>query len=278
MSPCTQPGLIRRSVCSVRWRRAIRKFAGRERVIRWRRIFITGIAQSVIVVDNSLPCLQMGGAQMSRPWRISRQRPRIQRKDGRGAIFFVLCVSSSVPLEAPFHDPPSGGPPQQVFVGDENDPAALAVEAGGARRPVQKYQRDWRIGVRLGANVSGALAHKLQVPPPALRRARVRDVSDLLPSPGQVGNPASTNTDAYLEHATMGHQSHELASERCDADRCLLARHAARPVNWPSVRRRVLTMLRPPGRRGCSTPSWPGSPGSIEAPGRATVAAPRPFV
>ena len=68
-------------------------------------------------------------------------------------------------------------------------------------------------------NAGGALAHNMQVPPPAMRRVGLRETLDILSIPALAGRKASMNADASLGRAATGFQSYKLAFERCGANR-----------------------------------------------------------
>ena len=84
----------------------------------------------------------------------------------------------------------------------ETPPGVLPSEVRKvARRLAQSDQHDWRTGVRSGPNATGVLAASLQTSPPEMRRVGVREILEVLPSPGHVGCPASMNTDASLVYS-----------------------------------------------------------------------------
>ena len=83
--------------------------------------------------------------------------------------------------------------------------AALPLEVWQVpERPILRNQRDWRMGVRLGPNASGALAYIMWASPPGIRRVGVRGILDVSSPPGQKERPASMYTDAPLGYAGMG--------------------------------------------------------------------------
>ena len=49
--------------------------------------------------------------------------------------------------------------------------------------PVQRNRHDWRLGVRLGPDASGALAYEMKVRPLGMSRVGAREILDVSPSP-----------------------------------------------------------------------------------------------
>ena len=78
-----------------------------------------------------------------------------------------------------------------------------------------KYLHNWSFGIRLGEKASGAWANQVTdknqpLPPPVLRKIDWRELLDILKAPGQLGLPASTNTDGALGWAVYSYMSPEV--------------------------------------------------------------------
>ena len=121
---------------------------------------------------------------------------------------------------------------RSLYCGDLETPiASLRFEVWRIGERLAKGKRHfWCMGVHFGPNADGTLAAYLQMPPSAVRRARLREISEAASFPAQVGFPASINTHAGIGYSCTVGRSSRLAFQVCGAQRSPLVRQWGQPA------------------------------------------------